>query len=198
MFTGSRSDKRTGFLQRAAIAISPLPSLRLFLFSWLLFFPAVGSFSPSLSVLWWRGRAANLEHQVSANEPCKRVSRCSYRAHTVSRAHGSAYKAYTDTRVHRRGLDGSLPRTRQVHLHSRGVLRRRGRRLKRDTRPEVERERGNELNERPTEGRREQREERGMGRVATGGNLNRHSKLRKPLIATSPTCYLDQPSIGGY
>lgn len=40
MFTGSRSDKRTGFLQRAAIAISPLPSLRLFLFSWLLFFPA--------------------------------------------------------------------------------------------------------------------------------------------------------------
>lgn len=155
MFTGSRSDKRTGFLQRAAIAISPLPSLRLFLFYWLLFFPAAGTFSLSLSVLWWRGRAANLEHQVSANEPCKRVSRCSYRAHTVSRAHGSAYKAYTDTRVHRRGLDGSLPRTRQVHLHSRGVLRRRGRRLKRDTRPEVERERGNELNERPTEGRRE-------------------------------------------
>lgn len=33
MFTGSRSDKRTGFLQRAAIAISPLPSLRLSLSS---------------------------------------------------------------------------------------------------------------------------------------------------------------------
>lgn len=80
-------------------------------------------------------------------------------------------------------LDGSLPRTRQVHLHSRGVLvGAEGEKIKEGhSRPEVERERCTEVNERPTAGAGgSERDEEGGG----GGEF-------KPAFETSQTPYSD-------
>lgn len=87
-------DKRTGFLQCSGIAISPLPSLRP---------PAPRSFSTDVLPVWlsWHGRATNLEHQVSANEPCKRVSpcTCSLCTYVYTDKNGTQYRVRTEVHI---------------------------------------------------------------------------------------------------
>ena len=131
-------DKRTGFLQCSGIAISPLPSLRLPLF------PRTSSLSgcrgsTAVPRIW--STRYPLTNRANVSARARAPFTCTRTYTSIACARKCIY-IYVYTYIYMYiyiyirvcSLDGSLPRTRQVHLHSRGVLvAQRERRLKRDT-----------------------------------------------------------------